>query len=142
MFSMLVPTTVLLILTLGCDSNNNNNIHSIRFVNAFVPQQTLSTTRHLRSSSAKLYLADSPTVQKKTVFIDGEAGTTGIQVRDRLGKRNDIEILSIPDDLRKDVDTRKQYINKADAVILCTYFIIIVSCFFWPMGWEGTNNCQ
>ena len=133
---MLVPTTVLLILTLGCDSNNNNNIHSIRFVDAFVPQQIISTTRpNIRSSSAKLYLADSPTVQKKTVFIDGEAGTTGIQVRDRLGKRNDIEILSIPDDLRKDVDTRKQYINKADAVILCTYFVFIVSCFL--VDWLG-----
>jgi hypothetical protein len=58
---------------------------------------------------------------KKTVFIDGEAGTTGIQVRDRLGKRDDIEILSIPDALRKDVDARKEYINKADAVILCTF---------------------
>lgn len=56
---------------------------------------------------------------KKKVFIDGEAGTTGIQVRDRLAKRDDLEILSIPDDLRKDEATRKKYINDADAVILC-----------------------
>jgi N-acetyl-gamma-glutamyl-phosphate reductase len=56
---------------------------------------------------------------KKKVFIDGEAGTTGIQVRDRLAKRDDLEIMSIPDDLRKDEATRKKYINEADAVILC-----------------------
>jgi N-acetyl-gamma-glutamyl-phosphate reductase len=56
---------------------------------------------------------------KKKVFIDGEAGTTGLQVRDRLGARDDLEILSIPDALRKDEATRKKLINEADAVILC-----------------------
>jgi hypothetical protein len=66
---------------------------------------------------------------KKTVFIDGEAGTTGIQVRDRLGKRDDIEILSIPDSLRKDDAARKEYINKADAVILCT----LAGCHEFPL---------
>lgn len=56
---------------------------------------------------------------KKKVFIDGEAGTTGLQVRDRLAGREDIEITSIPFELRKDEDERKKYINEADAVILC-----------------------
>eukprot|EP00980_Cylindrotheca_fusiformis_P006614 scaffold1390_cov138-Cylindrotheca_fusiformis.AAC.17 len=56
---------------------------------------------------------------KFKVFIDGEAGTTGIQVRDRLSKREDLEIISPPSDLRKDEDTRKKFINEADAVILC-----------------------
>jgi N-acetyl-gamma-glutamyl-phosphate reductase len=56
---------------------------------------------------------------KKKVFIDGEAGTTGIQVRDRLSARDDLEIISIPDALRKDEAERKKYINMADAVILC-----------------------
>jgi N-acetyl-gamma-glutamyl-phosphate reductase len=56
---------------------------------------------------------------KKKVFIDGEAGTTGLQVRERLEKRDDLEILSIPDDLRKDDAERKKYVNEADAVILC-----------------------
>jgi len=55
----------------------------------------------------------------KKVFIDGEAGTTGLQVRERLGKRTDLEILSPPFDLRKDETTRKKFINEADAVILC-----------------------
>lgn len=53
------------------------------------------------------------------VFIDGEAGTTGLQVRDRLADRKDIEIISIPYELRKDDDTRKNLINEADVVILC-----------------------
>lgn len=56
---------------------------------------------------------------KPKVFIDGEAGTTGLQVRERLADRDDLEIISVPDDLRKDEATRKQYINDADAVILC-----------------------
>ena len=55
----------------------------------------------------------------KKVFIDGEAGTTGLQVRSRLEKRKDLEIISAPDDLRKDEETRKNLINEADAVILC-----------------------
>lgn len=56
---------------------------------------------------------------KKKIFIDGEAGTTGLQVRDRISKREDLELLSIAEDLRKDVDERKRLINLADCVILC-----------------------
>lgn len=56
---------------------------------------------------------------KYKVFIDGEAGTTGIQVRSRIEARDDLEIISPPSDLRKDVDTRKKFINEADVVILC-----------------------
>jgi len=56
---------------------------------------------------------------KKKIFIDGEAGTTGLQVRDRLAKREDLEVLSIADELRKDVNERKRLINMADCVILC-----------------------
>ena len=40
-------------------------------------------------------------------------------MRDRLAKREDLEIMSIPDDLRKDEATRRKFINEADAVILC-----------------------
>lgn len=63
---------------------------------------------------------------KPKVFIDGEAGTTGIQVRDILAKRTDLEIISVPNELRKDEETRKQFINEADAVILCKFEITIV----------------
>ncbi|MEO1405158.1 MAG: N-acetyl-gamma-glutamyl-phosphate reductase [Pseudomonadota bacterium] len=56
---------------------------------------------------------------KPAVFIDGEAGTTGLQIRNRLAGRNDIELLSIDPDKRKDVDARAQLLNEAKVAILC-----------------------
>jgi N-acetyl-gamma-glutamyl-phosphate reductase len=53
------------------------------------------------------------------IFIDGEAGTTGLQIRDRLAARRDLEILSIAPDKRKDQDERKRLLNAADVAILC-----------------------
>jgi len=53
------------------------------------------------------------------VFIDGEAGTTGLQIRDRLAARRDLELLSIASDKRKDQDERKRLLNAADVAILC-----------------------
>ncbi len=55
----------------------------------------------------------------KRIFIDGEAGTTGLQARQRLEKRQDLEILSITHELRKDLGARKELLNSADLVILC-----------------------
>ena len=79
---------------------------------AFVSQQPPPRWQGIRTSSLEA---------KKKVFIDGEAGTTGLQVRDRLADREDLEIISAPEDLRKDEATRKKLINEADAVILCKY---------------------
>ncbi|MGN6424930.1 MAG: N-acetyl-gamma-glutamyl-phosphate reductase [Asticcacaulis sp.] len=53
------------------------------------------------------------------VFIDGEAGTTGLQIRERLEKRADIELIRLADAVRKDAAARKEALNSAHAVILC-----------------------
>lgn len=53
------------------------------------------------------------------IFIDGEAGTTGLQIRERLGARRDLELLTIAPDKRKDQDERKRLLNAADVAILC-----------------------
>jgi len=53
------------------------------------------------------------------VFIDGDAGTTGLQIRARLAGRGDIALVRLPEALRKDVAARRDALNAADLVILC-----------------------
>ena len=54
-----------------------------------------------------------------TIFIDGEAGTTGLQIRERLEGRSDIELLHLNDSQRKDASARRDALNGAHLSILC-----------------------
>ena len=56
---------------------------------------------------------------KPVVYIDGKEGTTGLQIFERLGSREDIELILIDEDKRKDTQERKKFINAADIVFLC-----------------------
>ncbi len=53
------------------------------------------------------------------VFVDGQEGTTGLKINDRLARRGDIELLKIDPEKRKDINERKKLINEADIVFLC-----------------------
>ena len=56
---------------------------------------------------------------KTKVYIDGQAGTTGLQIYERIGKRADLELLRIDEDKRHDLEERKKFLNMADIVFLC-----------------------
>ena len=56
---------------------------------------------------------------KPTIFIDGEHGTTGLEIRERLAPRSDIEVASLPPQQRKDEAAKRRVINDVDAVVLC-----------------------
>ena len=56
---------------------------------------------------------------KPKLYIDGQEGTTGLQIYERLGARDDIELLRIDPDKRKDTAERKRLLNAADLVFLC-----------------------
>ena len=53
------------------------------------------------------------------VFIDGREGTTGLRIVERLQNRRDIELMLIPEELRKDPEQRKKYLNSCDIAFLC-----------------------
>lgn len=54
-----------------------------------------------------------------TVFIDGEEGTTGLQIRQRLEGRDELDFIHLPDQKRKDANARRDALNTADLAILC-----------------------
>lgn len=53
------------------------------------------------------------------VFIDGSAGTTGLRIHERLGERRDIELIILPDELRKSTEARAEALTNADIAFLC-----------------------
>ena len=55
----------------------------------------------------------------KKVFIDGSAGTTGLRIYERLAAREDISLLTLTDDKRKDPAARREMLNTADVAFLC-----------------------
>jgi len=55
----------------------------------------------------------------KTVFVDGAAGTTGLEIVDRLAGRSEFSLVRLDDDRRKDAAARREALNDADFVILC-----------------------
>ena len=57
--------------------------------------------------------------EKYKVFVDGKNGTTGLKIFDRLEKRDDIEIIKISEDKRKDINERLHLINTSDVSFLC-----------------------
>lgn len=56
---------------------------------------------------------------KPKIYIDGQAGTTGLQIMDRLKSRTDIELMLIDDDKRHDDIERKRLMDEADLIFLC-----------------------
>ena len=55
----------------------------------------------------------------KKVFIDGSAGTTGLRIAERLASRNDIQMIRLSEEMRKDKEARKEALNSADIAFLC-----------------------
>ena len=53
-----------------------------------------------------------------TIFIDGEAGTTGLEIRERLEARDDLELILLGE-RRRDLEARREALNEADLVVLC-----------------------
>ena len=53
------------------------------------------------------------------IFIDGSAGTTGLRIRERLSERKDLELMILPDELRKDTAARREMLNQSDISFLC-----------------------
>ncbi len=53
------------------------------------------------------------------VFIDGSAGTTGLRIRERLAGRKDLELIALPEELRKDPSARADALNRAAVSFLC-----------------------
>ena len=73
---------------------------------------------NLNNHSLKFLTDGEMTIMKK-VFIDGSAGTTGLRINERLSSRDDILLIKIPEERRKDPEYRADALNEADVAFLC-----------------------
>ena len=80
----------------------------------FCPPPQRKTLRNGGKCRKELHIA-----MKTKVFIDGSEGTTGLRINERFQKRDDIELLHINPELRKDPEERKKMINASDITFLC-----------------------
>ena len=69
-----------------------------------------------RSKSNLIYELNS---MKKKIFIDGRAGTTGLRIYERLEARDDIELIILSEEERKDAAARARALNESDVAFLC-----------------------
>lgn len=135
----LVYITLIIIINmrilLSCRANNNISASATTTSSTATSSTTATTKKVLRGGGGKAlskrsskrrnsggnFIVFASSTKKKRIFIDGEAGTTGLQVRDRLEKRasGDIELIQLPDSLRKDAKAREEALNEADCAILC-----------------------
>ena len=58
-------------------------------------------------------------MKKYSVYVDGQEGTTGLEINERLASRSDVEILKIDPEKRRDINERKKLLNQADIIFLC-----------------------
>lgn len=58
-------------------------------------------------------------MEKKKIFIDGREGTTGLRILERLDVRDDVELLVLPEETRKDPGARREMLHAADVAFLC-----------------------
>jgi N-acetyl-gamma-glutamyl-phosphate reductase len=68
---------------------------------------------------SKILLPCKGKLMKPTIFVDGDQGTTGLQILSRLSTREDLTLLTLPADIRKNPQARAEAINQCDIAILC-----------------------
>ena len=73
----------------------------------------------------------------KKVFIDGSAGTTGLRIYERLAAREDISLLTLSEEKRKDTASRAEMLNSADAIYLLRHMIMPS---LYPIAQSGDVN--
>ena len=132
---IIIIIIIIMRILLSCRANNNISASTTTTSSTATSSTTATTKKVLRGGGGKAlskrsstrrnsggnFIVFASSTKKKRIFIDGEAGTTGLQVRDRLEKRasGDIELIQLPDSLRKDAKAREEALNEADCAILC-----------------------